>query len=88
MHPDKRRAGRAIRKQRRIEREQLQSFDIEAAARALGVLAESAARGIALMCEAFAALGRAANEAIQAVDISQHQLWESERPKAGTKNPT
>ena len=88
MHPDKRRAGRAIRKQRRIEREQLRSFDIEAAMRTLGVLAESAARGIVLMGEALVALGKAAIEAMTVVDISQHQLWESERPKAGTKNPT
>lgn len=77
MHPDRRRAGRAIRKQRRLTREAVHAFS--AVAVALPDLLAAFARGFA---EATAQLAAFA-EAVAAVGEPQHELWKSEDPIVG-----
>jgi hypothetical protein len=76
MHPDKRRAGRAIRKARRLAREKVQGFDWQEFIRAWNLSAEIVAAG-------FAAIMKAWSEVVKAVSQSLSAVWVMEETPTG-----
>jgi hypothetical protein len=76
MHPDKRRAGRAIRKARRLERELLQDLNWQEFIRSWHLSAE-------IVIDAFAAIAEAWSEAMTAVSRGLSAVWVMEETPPG-----